>query len=93
MRGEGPSHAVFRSATRKGLLSKSMVGFGFSNERLGGTTPCFTISVALMRLATPAAVSRWPMFVFTEPTRQYCFFFVDCAKACVSAAISIGSPR
>ena len=38
--------------------------------RCGGISPCRSASTTLISPATPAAASRWPMFVFTEPTQQ-----------------------
>ena len=46
----------------------------------------------MIRPATPAAASRWPMFVLTEPMAQKPVRASAARKACVSAAISIGSP-
>ena len=72
----GPARAlrvvqsVRRALTRNGLVSKSIAGFGLSKPRLGGICRCCSASAALIRLATPAAVSRWPMLVLTEPMRQ-----------------------
>ncbi len=78
--------------TTKGLLAKSIVGFGFSKLSEGGICPCCSASAVLIRLTTPAAVSRCPMFDFTEPIRQKPFLSVERRKASVRAAISIGSP-
>ena len=39
----------------------------FRKCRLAGICPCLRTSIALRSPATPAAVSRWPRFVFTEP--------------------------
>ena len=39
----------------------------------------------------PAAASRWPRLVFTEPMAQNCRFWVP-RKALVNAMISAGSP-
>ena len=49
-------------------------------------------SAALMIPATPAAASRWPMLLFSEPIAQYCRRLVSRRNAWVSAATSIGSP-
>jgi hypothetical protein len=46
----------------------------------------------LRRPATPAAASRWPTFVFTEPRAQKPRRFVVRRNAFVSAATSAGSP-
>ena len=50
-------------------------------------------SVVLMRPATPAAASRWPRFVFTEPRAQNPLLAVPTLNAFVRAAISMGSPN
>ncbi|GMA76856.1 hypothetical protein GCM10025880_32730 [Methylorubrum aminovorans] len=95
----GPARAgaagpgVSLSATVKGLPAKSIAGFGRSKPRLAGISPWRRASSALMRPTMPAAVSRWPILVFTEPTRQKPVRPVLWRKAWVSAAISIGSPR
>ena len=60
---------------------------------VGGIFACSSAIVALINHATPAAVSGWPMFDFTEPMRQKPRSFVDVRKACVSTSTSIGSPR
>ena len=41
-----------------------------SKCRLGGSSPCLSASAALISPATPAAASRWPMLVLTEPMAQ-----------------------
>ena len=67
-----PAVVQSRSAvlTKNGLLSKSHPGFGRSKCRLGGICLFLSASTVLMRPATPAAVSRWPMLDFTEPSAQ-----------------------
>ena len=89
-----PPRAQSRSValTKNGLLAKSISGFGASKCRLGGIWRCRSATTVLIRLATPAAVSRWPMFVLTEPIAQKPLRSVPWRKACVSAATSIGSP-
>jgi hypothetical protein len=57
-------------SARKGLDPKSIWGFGDSKYRLGGISRFSRQRTVLMRPATPAAASRWPMFVFTEPIAQ-----------------------
>ena len=92
-RAAPPAQSASRSLTRNGLVSKSIAGFGLSKPRLGGICRCWSASAALIRLATPAAVSRWPMLVLTEPIRQKPRASVVSRNAAVSAATSIGSPR
>ena len=45
-----------------------MCGFGRRKCRCGGIAPCCSASTTLIRPAMPAAASRWPMLVLTEPT-------------------------
>ena len=54
---------------------------------------CFSAKTVLIKPATPAAASRCPIFVFTEPIAQNPFLLVLLRKALVNAVISIGSPR
>ena len=49
-------------------------------------------STVLISPATPAAASRWPMLVFTEPIAQKPLRAVRARNAWVSAATSMGSP-
>ena len=44
--------------TKKGLLSKSIFGFGVVKLMLGGTTPCFKAKAAFISAASPAVCSR-----------------------------------
>ncbi|CAM3618354.1 hypothetical protein COSO111634_20865 [Corallococcus soli] len=52
--------------TKNGPASKSIRGFGCSKWRLGGISPSRSDSATLMRPASPATVSRWPTFVFSD---------------------------
>src|SRR6185369_708604 len=58
----------------------------------GGSCLCCSASAVLISPVTPAAASRWPTFVFTDPSAQNCCNCVDARNTCVSAATSIGSP-
>ena len=78
---------------RRGSFAKSILGFGRSKCRLGGICPCFSASTVLARAATPAARSRWPKLVLTEPMAQKPLRSVPRRKARVRASISMGSPR
>ena len=63
--------AARRSARRGRSASKRMCGLGVSKCRLRrNLTPCRSDSATLIRPAIPAAASRWPMLVFTEPIAQ-----------------------
>ena len=90
----GPAASQGRSAafTTKGLAAKSIRGLGRSKPRLGASVPWRSISAVLISPATPAATSRWPMLVLTEPSAQKPRRAVPRRKARVSAAASIGSP-
>ncbi len=67
-----PSHSQARRRvfTKNGELSKSMFGLGLVKWRLGGSSPCRSESTVLMKPATPAAASVWPMLVLTDPIAQ-----------------------
>ena len=54
---------------------------------------CVSASAVLIKPATPAAASKCPMFVLTDPIAQKPDLSVSCRYALVRAAISIGSPR
>ncbi len=85
-------HSVFSVLTKNGPAAKSMSGLGSVKCRLGTRVRCSSISAVLIRPAMPAAVSRCPMLVFTEPSAQYPDRSVPSRKASVSAATSMGSP-
>ena len=89
-----PSVSQSRSSvlTKNGLLAKSICGFGRSKWRLGGICRCSRASTALISPQTPAAESRWPMLLLSEPMAQKFRRPVWARNAWVRAAISIGSP-
>ncbi|KGS16772.1 putative mixed polyketide synthase/non-ribosomal peptide synthetase domain protein [Burkholderia pseudomallei MSHR4378] len=58
----------------------------------GAISPCRRLSATLMHPDSPATVSRWPMFGFTEPIAQNPVRAVWRRYASVSAATSTGSP-
>ncbi len=91
------SHFRVRVLTLKGEASKSMAGFGAVKCRVAGSVRSSSASTALMRLATPAAVSVCPMFVLTEPSATVPSAAVSSSvypsrNARVSAVTSMGSP-
>lgn len=49
-------------------FTKSILGFPFSKLIFGGMRPRSKVKIPLIKPAMPAAPSRWPIFVFTEPT-------------------------
>jgi hypothetical protein len=92
-RGDSPrAHSRNRALTKNGLSAKLIFGFGLTKCRLGGINLFSSMSTVLMSPATPAAASRWPMLVLTEPTAQKPLRLVRAPKALLRAAISIGSP-
>src|ERR1700722_10876500 len=68
--GVAPGHWMSSVGTKKGEFAKSIFGFGVLKWRLGGISPVLTHNEALINAATPDAVLRWPMFVFTDPSPQ-----------------------
>ena len=88
----GRRHSARSCCTTNGVPAKSMFGFGTAACRLGTSCPCFICNSTLVSAAMPAALSAWPMFDLTEPIAQKCLSGVYRANACVSPAISIGSP-
>nr|WP_262414574.1 hypothetical protein [Streptomyces sp. ST1015] len=85
---QGPASA----AGTKGAPDQSKSGLGVSWCRLAGTTPCSSARTALISPATPAAASRWPTLVFTEPTRHPPGCPPARSNASRSAVSSTGSP-
>ena len=62
VRGHGVGVAVTCRVSR----SQSIAGFGVRKFRCLGMIPWFIARMTLITPATPAADSRWPMFVFTD---------------------------
>ena len=69
-----------------------MRGFGSVKCRLAGRRRCLSDSAALISPAMPEAASRWPMLVFTEPTRQGAARVPAVPSTSPRAPASIGSP-
>ncbi len=59
---------------------------------MGGRTPRYTASVALMRPATPAAHLVWPIWLFTEPRLVAPVGASASPKNSVRVASSVRSP-
>ena len=57
-----------RAARRSPSCANGMAGFGVSRLAIGGIARACRHKAALIRPATPAAASRWPMLALTEPT-------------------------
>ena len=64
------------SCKKNGLDAKSMAGLGLSKFRLGGISLYCSASEVLISPATPAAASRCPTAVLSEPIGQKPFFSV-----------------
>jgi len=62
--------------------------YNVSPVKAAGTSLFFATSTAFMRPVIPDAVSEWPRFAFTDPTRHFVFI----ANAVPNASSSIGSP-
>ncbi len=80
-------------ATRKGDSAKLMTGFKVLIFKVGGICWWRIINKTLMSPAIPAAASKWPIFVLTEPISQKWRSAVYSRKARVKASTSIGSPN
>ncbi len=83
-----PLHSRGRALTRNRVRARPSSGLAVRKCRVAGTTPVRTACTALISEAMPAAASRWPMLVFTEPSTHS----GPAASASASAATSIGSP-
>ena len=84
--------SVVSDVTCIGSASQSRLGLGSRKCRCLGITPRFRASAALITLAIPAADSRWPMLVFTDPTSRGSSAARPRLKTAAAASISIGSP-
>ena len=62
--------SIFEEVTCSGRRSQGRLGFGLWKWRCLGIIPRFSVRAALITPATPAADSRWPILVFTEPMRS-----------------------
>ena len=62
--------SIIDEVTCSGRRSQSRLGLGLWKWRCLGITPRFSTKAALITPATPAADSRWPILVFTEPMRS-----------------------
>ncbi len=91
-RTPGSGQLRSRTGSRNGLLSTDSAGLGRAKFTSGGTTPWRSTSTALISPASPAALSRWPMAGFVEPSAQNPVRSVCARNASVRAANSIGSP-
>jgi hypothetical protein len=88
----GRCHSVSPRCTKKGLFAKSMCGFSTSEWSEGTNCPCLIWSSTLVSPEMPAALSAWPMLLFTEPIAQNWSSSEYSRNARVRPATSIGSP-
>jgi len=54
----------------RGVSAIRISGLSWRRLRCGGISPCSSARAALIRPAMPAAASRWPMLVLTDPIQQ-----------------------
>ncbi len=93
MRGPLGSCQDRRSVTTsRGSSSQAMCGLGVCRCRCAGSSPCCSARTTLISPAMPAAASRWPMFVLTDPMATRRPPARAAASAAPSARVSIGSP-
>ena len=84
-------HALRAVTTATGSVAHAMCGLGLRRCRCGGISSCWSESTTLIRPATPAAASRWPMLVLTDPMRSGRMRGAP-VNAAARARTSIGSP-
>ncbi len=88
----GAGHGQPSVTTRSRSSSRGIAGLGAAKCRLAGSWPREMLSATFSSPAMPAAPSRWPMLVFTEPTSSGCSGDRSRPSAAPSAAASTGSP-
>ena len=66
------SQGVSAVGTRSAKSPQGMCGLGDLKCRCAGICFCCSASTSLMRPVMPAAASRWPMLVLTEPSQSAC---------------------
>ena len=85
-------HGVASEVTSTGNRPQSSFGFGVSKCRCGGISPSRIASSTLITPASPAADSRWPMLVFTEPSSSGRSGSRPSPYTAAAACTSMGSP-
>ena len=78
--------------TLKGMLPKSILGFGVSKCSEGGSILLCRASAVLMIEADPAAALRWPIIDFTDPSPIELFFIEPLSHTLQSVSASTASP-
>ncbi|MEQ1506347.1 MAG: hypothetical protein ABMB14_29220 [Myxococcota bacterium] len=84
----GPAHGTAAVFTAR-VDPRVIRGLSDFRWRCGGISPFAAHNATFSSPATPAAVSRWPKFVLTEPR---CTGRTTSANTAFSASTSIGSP-
>ena len=85
-------HTASSAVTRTGSASHAIRGFGVWKWRCFGMTPRRMASRTLITPATPAAASRCPTFVFTDPISRGSPGSRPSPYTAPAASTSIGSP-
>ena len=62
-----PTNGIIAVGTVAGIASSGTRGFSFLKCKLPGTALCCSERITFIRPAAPAAASRWPILVLTEP--------------------------
>ena len=93
-RGRAPRGQArpLRVDARPGSRPRRCAGSASWKCRCGGMRSCCSDSTTLISPATPAAASRWPMLVLTEPISSGVVAARPAPSAPASACTSIGSP-
>ncbi len=86
------AHGTASSTTRTGSRSHGMCGEAFWKFRCFGSSSCSSDRITLISPAIPAAASRCPTFVFTDPIRSGRPASRPAPNAAPAACTSIGSP-
>ena len=92
-RSASRGHAVGSAVTRTGSRSQSRFGLGSRKCRWRGITPRCMASTTLISPAIPAADSRWPTLVLTEPINSGHSAARPLPYTAAAACTSIVSPR
>ncbi len=85
-------HGWSSVGTKNGVPSSRIRGLSRLKFRCLGMASCWSASTVFMRPAMPAAASRWPRFVFTDPSAHREPSDLGLPSTSTSASTSIGSP-
>ena len=89
---ESSGHRSRQRGTRNCRSSKGILGFGLRKCRFGGIIRRLSDKATLITPAMPAAASKCPILVFTDPIRLYLPLGRPDDSTFPMAAASIGSP-